>query len=585
MILQALYDYYQRKAADPDSNIAPQGFEWKEIPFLIVIDKDGKFINLEDTRTIEGKFKRAKTFLLPRSVTRSGTKFIPNLLWDTEEYVLGSLNDSKKKCEAFKNLLFEEIPSFLTEDVGVKAVRNFYNINGIEEVLKSPNWEDLKKAKNPNISFKLLGDIDPIACNETVKQYLQTTVSTSSNNEEPDSLIETESIVKGICLITGEKETIARTHQKTFINKDANILVSFQKNSGYDSYGKEQAYNASIGIPAEFAYTTALKLLIGKGSRNKFNIAGTTIIFWAEKQTILENTFSFFFTTTAIQDNTEKDVLSVKAALESIYSGKLNDEGDTGFFILGLCQGGGSRIAIRFWKPGTVKQISDSIAVHFSDLNIVQSKLDEKEYFTLYSLLRSIVLKGELDNLPPSLSGAIIESILDENKLYPATLQQQCIRRIHAEQHVNRIRAAILKAYLNRKNRLINHFKEKEITMALDTENTNQGYLCGRLFAILEKIQEEAQPGINATIKDRFYGAASSTPVTVFGRLLTLTTHHLSKLHPGRKTNFEKIIQEVIDGVSSNGMPAHLSLDDQSRFAIGYYHQRQNLFTSKEIKN
>jgi CRISPR-associated protein Csd1 len=118
--------------------------------------------------------------------------------------------------------------------------------------------------------------------------------------------------------------------------------------------------------------------------------------------------------------------------------------------------------------------------------------------------------------------------------------------------------------------------------MSLDLDNTNQGYLCGRLFAVLEKIQEAAQPGINATIKDRYYGAASSTPITVFGRLLNLSNHHLAKLSGGSKTYYEKMIQDIMTGINGNGLPAHLSLDDQSRFAIGYYHQRQELFSSKK---
>jgi len=122
----------------------------------------------------------------------------------------------------------------------------------------------------------------------------------------------------------------------------------------------------------------------------------------------------------------------------------------------------------------------------------------------------------------------------------------------------------------------------KNLLLCHSIYNKNQGYLCGRLFAVLEKIQEDAQPGINATIKDRYYGAASSTPVTVFGRLLHLTNHHLAKLGGGSKTYYEKMIQEIMMGIRSNGLPAHLSLDDQSRFAIGYYHQRQDLFTKKE---
>lgn len=174
-----------------------------------------------------------------------------------------------------------------------------------------------------------------------------------------------------------------------------------------------------------------------------------------------------------------------------------------------------------------------------------------------------------------------MQSIIN-GTLYPTTLQMQCLCRIKADRNVTFIRAAILKAYLNRKNRIINHLKEREITMALDLENKNQGYLCGRLFAVLEKIQEDAQPGINSTIKDRFYGAASVTPITVFSRLLSLSNHHLGKLESGRKFWHEKQIQEIMDGISSNGMPAHLSLDDQSRFAIGYYQQRKDLYTSKK---
>ena len=119
--------------------------------------------------------------------------------------------------------------------------------------------------------------------------------------------------------------------------------------------------------------------------------------------------------------------------------------------------------------------------------------------------------------------------------------------------------------------------------MSLDKENTNVGYLLGRLFAVLEKVQEEANPGINATIRDKFYASASSTPNAVFGNLMRLKNHHLSKLSQGRSIYFEKLLGEVIAGIPS--FPAHLSLDDQGAFAIGYYHQRQDFFTKKETLN
>ncbi|MFA5878938.1 MAG: type I-C CRISPR-associated protein Cas8c/Csd1 [Candidatus Margulisiibacteriota bacterium] len=579
MILQALYDYYQRKASDPESKIAPYGFEWKEIPFLIVIDEQGNFVNLEDTREGEGKNKRIKSYLLPRAVLRT-IKIIPQLLWDKEEYLLGTSTEVDAKHTSFKNLILN-LPDYIRQDAGVNAVINFYNKNGIEYVTQAMNWKDVISAKNPFMTFKLAGEINPIPCLETIRESVRLTQQETPDNLDDSADTDTSLTIKAICLITGQKETIARTHRKTFINKDANTLVSFQKNSGYDSYGKIQAYNAPISLSGEDAYTTSLKMLLEKGSKNKFNIGGTIFIFWAEKDNLLEDNFSFFFNKPPI-DNPDRGIQAIKSLFESIHSGKFNTEGETKFYLLGLCPGGGTRIAIRLWKTGTVKDFAEKIAGHFTDLEIIHGKNDEREYFSLFNLLSNIVLEYKVDNLPPNLAGKVIECILDGSP-YPATLQQQCLRRIRAEQKVNRIRAAILKGYLNRFNRF--HYKnEKEITMALDLENTNQGYLCGRLFAVLEKIQEEAQPGINSTIKDRYYGAASSTPITVFGRLVNLTGHHLVKLHPGRKTNLEKLIQEVMSPINSNGMPAHLSLDDQSRFAIGYYHQRQALFTAKADK-
>jgi CRISPR-associated protein Csd1 len=187
-----------------------------------------------------------------------------------------------------------------------------------------------------------------------------------------------------------------------------------------------------------------------------------------------------------------------------------------------------------------------------------------------------------MDNVPPNLAGAVIVGILDGTP-YPITLLHQCVRRIRAEQQVNRARAAILKAYINRFNRFHNP-KEKEVIMALDRSNINVGYRFGRLFAVLEKIQEESSPGINATIRDRFYGAASTTPITVFPQLLKLKNHHLAKLNPGRKVNFEKEIAEIFDELKDD-LPAHLTLDLQARFAVGYYHQRQDFFKKKDVTN
>jgi CRISPR-associated protein Csd1 len=203
------------------------------------------------------------------------------------------------------------------------------------------------------------------------------------------------------------------------------------------------------------------------------------------------------------------------------------------------------------------------------------------QYLSLFRLLVSIATKEKSENIQPKLSGDLMKAILAGTP-YPQTLLAAAIRRCRAEREVNYPRAAIIKAVLARSARYYQHF-EKEVVMALDPDNTNIGYRLGRLFAVLEKVQEEAHPGINATIRDRFYGAASGTPAAVFPHLMKLKNHHLSKLeNRGRAVNLERIIMEIVDGISD--FPGHLSLQDQGRFAVGYYHQRQDFFTPKEAR-
>lgn len=582
MILQALYDYYQRKAADPDSNIAPRGFEWKEIPFIIVIDIKGNFINLEDTRVGDGKQRKAKTFLVLKTKGRPGSKAseTANVLWDHWGYVLGqpkdetqkAIEDAKKQKITFVSKV-KQLSQKYPENDQLKAICNFYDHeHSIPLLLQSEDWKECYKIPGCNLSFRLAGEIDIVAEHDDLRNEVE------ADNDSDD--VEQTRASDGVCLITGEKLPIAILHTATSLpgGKSGGKLVGFQKNSGYDSYYKEQGMNAPVSKKAEDAYTTALNVLLGKDSKNKFKIADTTVVFWSQKQNDFENHFSFFFSASP-KDDPDQNIREVKAFLESIHTGKLNTDSDTPFYILGLAPNA-ARISIRFWKTGKVSDFATNIAKHFEDLLIVRSKKDEKEYFSLFNLLSNVSFEFKIDNIPPSLAGKVIESVLDGTN-YPDTLQQQCIRRIRAEQHVNRIRAAILKAYLNRKVTIYN-INEKPITMSVDFNNKNQGYLCGRLFAVLEKIQEDAQPGINATIKERYYGAASSTPITVFGRLLNLSNHHLAKLGGGGKIYYDKMVQEIIDKINPDGLPAHLSLDDQSRFAIGYYHQRQELFTSKK---
>ena len=576
MILQALYDYYQRKAADPESMIAPEGFEWKEIPFVIVIDRDGNFVSLEDTREGEGKKKKAKQYLLPKSIGRSGSNSWKTsfLLWDHYGYVLGHTRSESDKDRAMAEKQMpsfikriEELPADVKSDEGVMAVIRFYENGEYEKVKESEKWGECAKIVGCNMSFRLDGEVDLVPCLDAVKRYVESQVGNNANG------------AAGFCLVTGKNAEIARIHSDTPINKDSKKLVSFQKNSGYDSYGKEQAFNAPISKSAEFAYTTALNILLGKNSKNKVQVGDATTVFWSEKEDAFEEYFPAFFGYS--KDDPDADVQAVKALYEGIKSGYAQMDSKTRFYVLGLAPNS-ARISVRFWHTGTIAEFAWNIRQHFDDLEIIRSPKDSG-HFSMFWLLSAMAHEGKVDNVPPNLSGQIFQSVITGG-LYPATMLQQAIRRIRATQDVTRVQASILKAFLNRFSRIYKT-KEKEITVALDPTNNNPGYRLGRLFAVLEKIQEEASPGLNATIRDRFYGAASSTPVTAFPQLLKLKNHHLSKLkNAGRRVNFERLLAGVFEGIG-NEMPSHLSMEDQARFAIGYYHQRQDFFKKSDSNN
>lgn len=604
MILQALYEYYKRKENDSESGIAPEGFGYVEIPFFIEIDRNGNFLGFIDTR---GTDLVGKKFLVPvLSVTRTRA-VVANLLWDNAKYCLGIAD--YKQIEKIKkdwNKLITKDPSLINQEdlyinnpisklekdasncfltfvknieqksfannPSIEALLKFLNNNPADAISKkegdSEAWNIIKQ-KNLNVSFWIRDDKEPL-------------VSLLHDCIENENRINQSHEHEGVCLITGERMPIEMTHP--LIKGVANAqpsgasIVSFN-NRSFTSFIKDQNLNAPVSKSATFAYTTALNMMLAKDSQNKMRVGDATAVFWSAKKTEFETFFSAFWGYS--KDNPDADILAVKQLYNSINTGAKIPESDTKFYVLGLSPNA-ARLSIRFWHTGTIAEFSNRIKQHFDDLEIVRSK-KESEHYSLFWMLSAIALEHKTENVPPNLSGEIVNAILAGTP-YPTTLQHQCIRRIRAEQDVGRIRASLLKAYLNRRNRFYKS-NEKELTVALDTTNENIGYRLGRLFATFEKLQEDTQPGINATIKDRYYGAASSTPCTVFPQLFKLKNHHLAKLvNVGQKVNYEKLIGEITSGIPADGMPAHLNLDDQSRFAIGYYHQRQEFFKAKEDK-
>ena len=569
MILQALHDYYDRKSSDPESGLAQPGFEWKEIPFIIEIDAQGNPIQIEDTREGEGKKKRARSFLVPQGVKKT-SGVAANLLWDNAAYVLGV--DTKRKPKRVEDqrqafiAKIESLPIEAKNDTGVQAVLNFLRQANTDTLSQYVEWTGIVETA-PNLTFRLQGDMD-LVCQRpaVVETILMERKITGAN---------------GLCLVTGETGEIERLH--TAIKgvwgaqtSGANI-VSFNLDA-FNSYGKTQGANAPISKHAAFSYTTALNHLLRKDSPQRLQVGDASVVFWSERLTKWESGIVDIFGEPT-KDDPDRNVRAVENLYAAIKHGKLeNEEGRAKFFVLGLAPNA-ARIAIRFWQHSTVAEMAWRIKQHFDDLTIERSPRDPP-YLSLFRLLVSVATQGKADNIPPNLGGELLRSIL-AGLPYPQTLLVAVVRRIRAEHEVKYARAALIKACINRATRYLNPNIKEELNMSLDEASMNIGYRLGRLFAVLEKIQEEANPGINATIRDRFYGAASSTPVTVFSTLIKLKNHHISKLeNRGRAVNLEKRVGEIMEGVSD--FPAQLPLADQGRFAIGYYHQRQDFFKKTE---
>ena len=584
MILQALKEYYDRKAGE--GLIAQEGWIKGGIDFLIDLDVDGNIQDISDLREMVGKRTVSHTLDVPnigkQSLKHTNSGKDANLLWDNASFVFGLGDKGNVRIQS----MIEAIDKWIgkSSDAGVNAVRLFF-VKGLEnrshfaKAFSHTAYGDLLQEGNVKISFRIPKTTLPIVFHSPV---VANALSTVPDQDEK----EFEMSVMGTCLVTGERDVaIELTHPVTKGVRGAQTsgacIVSFNKDA-FNSYSKIQSLNAPISKVIVSQYGKALNSLL-ESIRQCILIGDATTVFWSAKQTSFESEFSFLFKESE-KDNPDEGTFKVKALFESINSGAYgNDDGDTRFYVLGLSPNA-ARISVRFWQVGTIAEFAMRVKQYFDDFAIIKPP-KEPEYYSLWRILVNIAIQDKSENIPPNLAGEFMRSILNGTP-YPATLLQAVLRRIRSdtENRVKPIRAALIKAYLNRYHRFHPNQDYKEVTMELDGTQPSIGYQLGRLFATLEKIQEEANPGINATIRERFYGAACATPITVFTNLLRLKNHHLAKLESkGRTVNFERLLGEIIGKL--NYFPAHLSLHEQGLFAIGYYHQRQAFFTKSESKH
>ena len=459
---------------------------------------------------------------------------------------------------------------------------------------------EIKKKVGANISFLLSTESNPnklISSHEDIQSY-----QAGGAEEEGED--------KGRCLVTGEQGTIARLHGGiSLFGAQANAtLISFQKFSGYDSYGKEQGLNAPISQTASDAIISGLNMLLGKDKNTNYRIGETTFVFWNTLQDdeLLENYQEATFTglpfdgdfdeeeeTTstskkeaAEKRDPEKETKVVIQALRSALGSKnayIDRDHSDRFYILALAPNA-KRVSVKLWMEGTVIEIVGNTLAHLDDMNIVSLKglLDEEipPLRPIYRIMKAIYTATDSTKWPRQVVQELLESII-KGLPYPPALQMACLERIHhdhtSKYPVTELRAALLKAYFNRKHR--KNPQIKQLTMALDKSNSNPAYLAGRLFALLERIQEKAIPGVKANITDRYFRTASATPGIIFGRLLQLSAFHLSKIkkeHGGLGFYFDRQIQEVLELLPGGQVTfgKFFSPDQQSIFAVGYYHQK-----------
>lgn len=560
MILKALYDYYQRSGEE----VAPLGLEYKQIGFIIVLDKDGHFLRFEDRRLDK---KSAQQFLVMKSVGRSSAP-VSNYLYDNSQYVFGysdkgDLDSMRKYFDTFKSKV-AEIYGMYSENKAIQAVYAFYQQEPsamVEAMQQDALWDDIAKNLNKKystFSFLIDGDTEIVASKRDLM-----------NLATPEDTVEGK-----LCLVTGKHSKTVEVTTATMIpgSQATAKLVAFQVNSGYDSYGKTKGNNAPISEDAEFAYTTALNHMFRPDSHNKFMVGNRTFLFWASSASQAakeseDSLFALLGRPETDDDDPNRRIELVRSTFMAIYNGKLSADKDDTFYILGLAPNS-ARIAVVYWNEMPLRDFAGVISRHFEDMEMVDIRKEKKPYVGLHSILGSVTLGGKSSDAIPNMPDAVVKSIF-QGLPYPISLFQACLRRVRAEQSINVVRAAIMKAYLNR----LNDNNHKNIERMLDKENNNQGYLCGRLFAVLENLQYAANK--QDSIRSSYMNAASSTPAAVFSTILKLSNSHygkLSKENKGLAVFFDNQKKEIMAMIQD--FPTTLDLGDQGRFFLGYYHQK-----------
>jgi CRISPR-associated protein Csd1 len=617
MILQALTKYYDILSAegnkDEERNIAQPGYSVANVSYGLNLSEHGELLDVFplSIQVQRGKkmVEKPQSMIVPEQPGRQGITPPAYFLCDNNAYVLGiSLEDeekpeySKQRLEAFraynKEILSE---ANCVEAKAVIAFLDKYNpVAGRKHPAIASILDDILKAGKVNFVFMVDGKY--VHKNTEIRQIWE-----ARNQSSGDNYV-------GQCLITGEIAPIARIHDikiKGIAPYHGGVALVGFNDRAYESYNrtKGQGLNSPVSKKAMLAYSKALNHLLSDASENKKIVIGdTTIVYWAEKDN--KACASLFAGLTEIEfeepvsnqpegapvrDRTSEELL--KNIAEKIKRGeKLDEDGlikeidwNTRFYVLGLEAPNRGRASIRFFYSDPFIKFVQRIGTHYSDLKLGET---EKPIKLRWILNETVSKKAREGKIAPLLTGAVFSSMLT-NSPYPAALYNAIMIRIRADmdddenqiQKINRVRAAVVKAYLKRKYRnQPQHPIQEVLDMSLNEQSTIPAYLLGRLFAVLEKVQQEANPDLNATIKDKYFTSACASPASVFPVLLRLSQHHIAKAEFGKAS--DKRIEKIMNllDVEKNPFPAHFMLDEQGIFVLGYYHQRTAFYVKNDIE-
>ena len=584
MILQALVKHYENLVEE--EKVSKQGWCSAKVSYEIELSKEGEIKNIICLKIEEERGKktviRPQNLLVPEMVTRS-SGVSANFLCDNAKYLLGISQENdeknKKRAEECFWAARDKHLSLLNHAEGemAKAICLFFQNWKPEKAMEYPgiseNWEDI--TDGGNLVFGM------------GTHYAQDDVQIKQIWDNRKKEINQET--KGICLVTGEQAEISRIHRGIKgvpgAQSSGAALVSFNAPS-FESYGKEQSYNAPVGKYAEFAYTTALNYLLSD-RKYSLQIGDTMVVFWAESgKTDYQDAFLECMEPPV--DNQEE----LKGLFERIQEGKpiiikgneLNPE--QRFYILGLAPNA-ARLSVRFFYENSFGKILKNISEHYKRMEIIKPKWEENQYLGVQEMLFETVNKKSTDKKPISNMATMTFRAILSGDRYPARLYSDTLIRIRAEQDEKKLswkRMSIIKTYLIHNYK----WKEGENYMGLNEESNDIAYVLGRLFSVLESIQADANPGIQATIRDRYFNSACGTPASVFPVLIKLKNSHMKKIgreKEGTKKYYEKLFADIMWKINEQeGFPKRLSLEEQGKFALGYYHQIQKKYEKREEK-